>query len=51
MKTSRIALLTLVVAALAAVGYSASGANAPAKASAENCDSGCGTCCPVCCSK
>jgi hypothetical protein len=45
MKTSRIALLTLVLAALAAVGYSASGASGPATNKAENCDTACGSCC------
>lgn len=50
MKTSKIALFTVVLAALAAVGYSASGAKADTKAT-ESCDTGCGSCCPACCSK
>jgi len=51
MKSSRIALFTLVLAALAAVGYSASGAKADPQGTEAGCDSGCCPACAACCSK
>jgi lipopolysaccharide export system protein LptC len=50
MKNSRIAIVLLALAALTAVGFSAAGSDAKAKA-ADDCCSHCSTSCDGCCGK